>query len=39
MIFDATKSFNVAYLLAGAMAIVALIIAFTVKMPQEQQSF
>jgi MFS family permease len=35
MIFDATKSFNGAYLLAGAMAVVALIIALTVKGPKE----
>lgn len=35
LIFDATKSFNAAYLLAGAMAIVALAIAFTLKTPQE----
>jgi MFS transporter, OFA family, oxalate/formate antiporter len=39
IIFDATKSFNAAYLLAGAMAIAALVIAFTVKVPHEERSF
>lgn len=37
IIFDATKSFNDAYLLAGAMATVALVIAFTLRVPRKEQ--
>jgi MFS family permease len=37
IIFDATKSFNAAYLLAGAMAIAALAIALTLKAPRVQR--
>jgi MFS transporter, OFA family, oxalate/formate antiporter len=36
LIFDATKSFSAAYLLAGAMATAALIIAFTLNVPRKE---
>jgi len=37
-IFDATKSFNAAYLVSGSMVIAALIIALTFKLPRKEHS-